>query len=84
LAEHQEIHVWPNPFKNVVYVSLQKNSKGTIFVKDLQGITVQELAVNNYSDHIKTIELTTLNSGIYILEFVSSTGNSIIKKIIKT
>jgi hypothetical protein len=84
LVEHQEIHVWPNPFKNVVYVSLQKNSKGTIFVKDLQGITVQELAVNNYSDHIKTIELTTLNSGIYILEFVSSTGNSIIKKIIKT
>ncbi len=72
------IKVYPNPTTGQVQIdNLLPN--GTLFLKNIHGITVREI---QYSRAKKTIDISTLNSGVYFISN-SDNSNSFVKKIVK-
>lgn len=70
-TETNELQVWPNPVKNILYIKSTYRDTSRIYIRNVQGKVVY------YSDfrllpEIATIELSNLSNGIYLLTFENS------------
>jgi hypothetical protein len=77
--------IFPNPFNNNVSVTLQKENSNIarLTVLNLVGQQVYyEDASNLNSTYNKTIDLSFLANGVYLLEVVAD-GEKVVKKIVK-
>lgn len=72
-------NVYPNPFENIITIKLEKNIQHEIRLVDTKGMIIQSI---QNSEQQTTIDVATLNSGMYFLEVLSS-GSKSTKKIIK-
>lgn len=60
---------YPNPSKNEITIELPNSNTFDLFIKDIQGKTVKTAKVNSVNNRINISEL---NSGIYLLELTNS------------
>lgn len=74
---NQDITVFPNPTKDFVSVLVLGGSTKTVTVYDLTG--KQLLEVHNSAK----INLSDLSAGVYLLNIITDSGKSIIKRVIK-
>ena len=74
-----QIKVYPNPTEGVL--NLKFNGSADVFYRliDLSGRTILTKRISNENE---TLDLNTLESGIYILE-IHTAGEVMVKKIIK-
>jgi len=81
-SENIKISVYPNPFSSVVYVKLNREMTGTVELKitDLAGKPVY--SEKRPADEIIQVDLSSLYSGIYLLN-VKKNNVQINCKIIK-
>jgi len=59
------IRIFPNPTRDKVYIQLSNSAPSTISVFDITG---QRLLFNNYLGNKIEIDLSTFESGIYLIE----------------
>jgi hypothetical protein len=78
------IEIYPNPATNVIFVSMQGDSRVTrITLRNEHGIAVKEIKAEKFSGKTEcAIEVADLVSGIYYLELDSPEGKSV-RKIFK-
>lgn len=80
------VQVYPNPFSGILNIdfSSQTSSQVEVSVFNLTGKTVfSETWSDTAWDSKKQIDLSTLNSGIYLVQGVDENANQFTKKIIK-
>ncbi len=73
----KQVHVYPNPVESVLHISIPGNEYERIIIRDMFGRKVNEV-----SGKTESVDVSTLNSGIYTMEFVSR-GNSFVNKFLK-
>lgn len=78
ITNDNSVKIYPNPATTAVTVAAD-NDLDSITVYDAQGRIVEFIKVNGVE---KTIDVTQLSKGIYILDIVSQTGRKI-EKLIK-
>ena len=76
--------VFPNPFEGEVFLEVQgvENGKGEIKISDLSGRTVSIQQVEHVQNQRIRLQLETLESGIYILNYLYG-DKMLVQKIIK-
>jgi len=76
--------MYPTLVDNEINIVPAIQTEGTIDYKiiNTQGRIVKENTVSNSSDYVYTMDVSNLNSGIYILE-IASNSEKIIKKFVK-
>ena len=82
IAGH-EISLYPNPVDQELFVSVKGGPSLELVIKvfDLTGKVVQESKLSHYS---QSIDMSFLNSGVYIVEVVDMvTGDYIMQRIVK-
>jgi len=72
-----KIIMFPNPAHNCIFISNPDNIK-LISIFNINGIKVLE-----NSNNLNFIDISNIESGIYILKLINSSGNSYSRKIIK-
>lgn len=74
----------PNPFHTSLTISFPfQNIKQVIFtIRNVLGQTVYQTKENNFNRQLKTLDLSLITNGIYLLE-INMDGNRLIKKIVK-
>ena len=72
------LKVYPNPFNNVVNVSI--NSKATIEIFDVVGKSIQNLSIEN---GLSQIDLERLASGVYMMKVVNENNQSKTVRLVK-
>ncbi|MET3538484.1 fibronectin type III domain-containing protein [Chryseobacterium limigenitum] len=77
VAAKKTLSVYPNPFRDVVYISDMKDVK-SVTVNDVSGRIVK--LIDNPG---KELNLSTLNSGLYLLSITFRDGSKSITKVIK-
>ena len=82
-----DLHVFPNPFKlsTTIQLALSKSSPIQLYVYDLNGRLVQTLIPNTYykaGSHQITWSRKPLESGVYILTFMTAQNKTIHKVLI--
>jgi len=82
-----EISVYPNPFKDVIDIKLPNNFNSSdieLTLFDIRGRAINtNISIQN-NNTIRINALTELSSGTFLLKILdNSTGNNIIKKIVK-
>lgn len=76
------IHLYPNPLYDVLYISLSAPGECLVKVTDLSGKTVAENVFPAAAELIKTIDLSAVSAGVYLVEVFQ--GNQIYRgKIIR-
>lgn len=73
------LHVFPNPFNQQINVKSTETQE--LQLLDVHGKIVYETSIIS---GVKTINLTHLNAGIYLLKTVSTSGKTTTLKLIKT
>jgi len=73
----KSLSVYPNPFRDVVYISDMKDVK-SVTVNDVSGRVVK--LIDNPG---KELNLSTLNSGLYLLSITFKDGSKSVTKVIK-
>jgi len=69
-SDETSINVWPNPTDGILNVSIDQNYvKGStlIIVYDIQGREVLQRAVNQFDSSSIGLDVSVLNSGVYII-----------------
>lgn len=77
----ENVNIYPNPIKNYVSIELKSKIENNASIKliDINGrIVINE----NLTSNIKNIDLSKINSGIYILE-IENGKEKLVKKLIK-
>ena len=74
-----EIEIYPNPAKTYFRINTQLKNSFQIYMYDLMGKLVFETEIKTDKD---SVNLPSLNSGIYILKLVAEDGSIVNKKII--
>jgi hypothetical protein len=84
INENDEIQgsVFPNPGNDKITVSINTNGFGKIIVTDLSGKNVLEQKANFSNGHTQT-DISSLESGMYLLTVILENGNSAQFNIIK-
>jgi hypothetical protein len=80
LQESQDVSIYPNPASNVVQIT-SSNKLKTVQVYDLDGKLVSQYDLNGEST--KSINISNLTPGIYIVEVETISGISSVSKIFK-
>lgn len=80
LADNQ-LKMYPNPATNQVMLSLFSNNYelGSVTVFDLSG---REVLTDVASGNTHTLDISTLQHGVYVLHASTATGEGVIKKLI--
>lgn len=79
---NQEIMVYPNPNKgDMLFVKFRNNNASISNIQLFDVIGKQQIKTPNYDAHNKTIDVSSLKSGIYILKVKTDLG-TINKKIV--
>lgn len=68
----QTVTVYPNPFENMLHFSFAPHQFTTISIADLSGKIVFETSAPTSS-----MNLETLNSGVYFVQFIGSTSQTV-------
>ena len=78
-TSHQglDISIFPTPVINTLILS--SSIEGSYDVYAMNGVSI----ISNTNISFKTIDVSTLSSGIYILEIISKSGSKTIQKFIK-
>jgi len=74
------ISLTPNPAKDSISIAISNHQLSAVTIYDLKGSVVY--FENKLSVSEKRIEISSLESGIYMVKIISSTGNSSVKKLI--
>jgi hypothetical protein len=80
-SSNTEVSVYPNPAKDVLYISLNKNvNAGSIIA--IYNLLGKEVMVENVKASAQNISLNTssLSEGIYLIKLVSPDGSQAVKK----
>jgi hypothetical protein len=72
--------VFPNPVNNELTITLHEPTTGNITLRSMDGKVVLQDVFNGEQ---KTLDVSNLTSGIYLLELKLSNGDHIVKKIVK-
>jgi Leucine-rich repeat (LRR) protein len=72
------VEVYPNPVSNILFIELGENKPTVINILDFSGKVVKSIANNN----VKSIDVSDLQQGVYILKVVTVKGVST-KRFIK-
>ena len=72
-----EIKIFPNPVSTILHIDSQNIEISSIEVMNISGEQVQEI-----NGDLKSLNLTGLSSGIYLINLYTSHGN-VVKKIAK-
>jgi len=67
-----EINIYPNPVKDALTISFSSPEKGVVEIFDMQGKVVYQASVNK---KLSTIDVSTLQKGVYTLKVTTSKGN---------
>jgi hypothetical protein len=70
---------YPNPASSVITVNVDNTTQGTLTVRSLEGRVVSESVLSEST----TVDVSTLNSGIYIIEFITKEGLRASAKFVK-
>jgi hypothetical protein len=77
------IQIWPNPTEAKLTVEIRSmDTEGVLIIKDLMGRSMMQKSVAQ-SEKVLFFNLEHLVPGIYILQFVSSNGQSDAIKVVK-
>ncbi len=76
-----DIKIYPNPAQDMLTVSLDNNTINNVYVLDVSGKEIMKKTVKNQKT--TTINLSSLESGIYIISVKLNTGSTVYKQIIK-
>ncbi len=82
---NSNVLVYPNPFYSQISIVIQKQNlkQATFVIKNVLGQTIFSKQENNLSsNYTKTIDLSFLSKGIYLLDVISG-GERTVKKIVK-
>ena len=74
------VRFYPNPTNNYLFVELENSSNGTAIIQSLDGRIVEELEI---SGSRTSINVSALNSGVYLLQFISTDGETGSAKFVK-
>jgi len=78
-----EIKLFPNPVQDILYFDVtNKNETYKVFISDVSGKQLIQKTINSL-DQAPNIQINTLASGIYFINFKFENGLNISKKIIK-
>jgi plastocyanin len=80
------IDIFPNPVQNVAFIKMISDPAHVTGLKiyDITGKTIMVKDLKNLSqDQLLTIDLSTLNSGIYFALFTDNENGTTVKRIIK-
>ncbi len=75
-----DVSLIPNPASDSLQVSINNNLISSITILDLKGSVV--LSERNLSTSEKTISISSLKSGVYLVKIISESGKSIIEKLV--
>lgn len=80
LKNETDFNAFPNPVKEVLYVSLKKSSTSNTLmtITDMQGRMVGEKNTNHTNDSVIPIDVSTLSQGVYLLRV-----NGVVKMFVK-
>lgn len=70
--------VYPNPTSNILYIENKNTVINEIRILDLSGKTIKRMPLQNY-----TVNLETLDCGVYLMEINSDQGSETVKIIKK-
>jgi len=72
---NKNVNVYPNPVKEILHFSEEVSN---VKITDLSGRTVKQISASG-----KSVNVSTLAKGVYIITATAKSGKTIIKKIIK-
>ena len=76
------VNIYPNPTSSSLNIDYNKNTNSNLSIKILD-VTGKEVFSNTLYLLNNTIDLSSLDAGIYILRITNDEGSSITKKILK-
>lgn len=79
-AEKEQFSFYPNPASDEVYLDLQGKSSLGAAIIDLQGRVIQHYSATELSRNV--LDVSSLNSGIYLLQIQWKDQNSLAQKLI--
>ena len=74
-TEKSSVNLYPNPVKDILHFSEEVSN---VKITDLSGKTVKQISASG-----KSVNVSTLAKGVYIITATAKSGKTIIKKIIK-
>jgi len=78
-----EIKLFPNPTKDILYFDVKNIKENySVFINDITGKQLLQKKINNL-DEVENINISTLSSGLYLINFVFENGTKVSKKITK-
>lgn len=79
--EHKLMYLSPNPFKDILKISMTDNHLSHLKIISIDGKTIYS---NNFDNlQFVEIDLSSLTSGVYIVQALTSYGDNLTEKIIK-
>lgn len=75
-----EIAMTPNPANDQITVTLENSLIASILVSDIKGSLL--ISEENLSENSKTLSVSSLSSGLYIVKIATNDGKSAFKKLI--
>lgn len=75
--KYTNLYIYPNPVKNTLHIKYERINFSKIKIMNLNGIELLSCQGN------RSIDVSKLKSGIYILEVIDSNGNTIKSKLQK-
>ena len=78
IATSNEILIYPNPANNIINIGISDNARcDAVYIYSIDGKLVRSVY-----DNVNTINITDLNSGIYIMKVKTSDGTDITQRVV--
>jgi hypothetical protein len=74
-----QVSVYPNPAQDIVNVTIDKNTTGTIELLELSGAVVRTITFNGKSC---SVDMTGLANGLYFISIITPEGKAV-KQVLK-
>jgi|GEM_PF-883964 len=82
-AQQLEIQAYPNPFSDVIQISMDTDKATSLEIYDLQGRNIQSLSITNGQDQLEwNAKANGFSPGMYILELRSQTAILATKRVV--
>lgn len=82
-ANQSNINIHPNPSDGTFNLRMELDGEARLFVNDMQGKTVYSEVLHGNGSLLHTINLKSLNAGIYMLRLETDKGNTFVKLMIR-